>query len=372
MAGLTLDQALGLGWVRALHPDDRQMVVSGWQRMVESKGQWEMEYRFQTPEGEITWVYGLAAPQQDESGKILGYVGINTDITDRKQAEERLQELEERFRLTFFTSPDAVNINKMDGTYLEINEGFTQMTGYTRKDAIGKTSTDINIWDIPEDREHLIDGLQRDGYVRNLESRFLIKDGSYKIALMSATIIQLKGVPHILSITRDITDFRKAEQDKLTLERQLQQAQKMEAVGRLAGGVAHDFNNMLGVILGHTEMAMEELDPDHPILYRPQRNPNEQLNAPTILLDNFWPLPENKRSSPKVIDLNETVRGLLKMLLRLIGEDINLAWLPRKRLWPIKIDPSQIDQILVNLCVNARDAVAGVGKMSVETRKYTH
>ena len=611
IAGLPVEQVLGRGWGQGLHPDDREMVFSGWQQMVEAKSRWEMEYRCKTSEGKTTWVYGLAVPQQDESGKILGYVGISTDITElkntkerhrsiiqtaldgfwltdihgqllevndaycrmsgycedellsmciadveaiespqdvhmhiqevvekgavrfetrhrrkdgfvfeveisvqfrneedgrcvcflrdiserkeaeqelreseeyfrslaesspdyimrydrecrhtymnpaalavsgvteadiigkthldcgfpedlsrlwedkitqvfetgrpsqsdfswesvhgmvhldwrltpefdakkqvmsvlgvsrditeRKQADEQLRELEERFRLTFYTSPDAVNINKIDGTYLEINEGFIQMTGYTRKDAIGKTSADINIWDIPEDRERLVEGLQRDGIVRNLESRFRMKDGSYKIALMSATIIQLKGEPHVLSITRDITDFKKAEEDKLNLERQLQQAQKMESVGRLAGGVAHDFNNMLSVILGHAELAMEGLDPSQPIFADLQQI-KRAADRSTDITRQLLAFARKQIVAPKIVDLNENVAGMLKMLLRLIGEDIDLTWQPGKGLWPIKIDPSQIDQILANLCVNARDAVAGVGKITVATGNCT-
>ena len=309
-------------------------------------------------------------PEFDADNRVLSVLGVSRDITDRKCAEEKLRELEERFRLTFYTSPDAININKMDGTYFDINEGFTQLTGFTREDVIGKTSADISIWDIPEDRERLVEGLQRDGFVRNLQSRFLMKDGSCKIALMSAVIIRLKGEPHILSITRDITSFKKAEEDKLMLERQLQQAQKMESVGRLAGGVAHDFNNMLGVILGHTELAMEELDPSQPVFADLQQI-KQAANRSTEITRQLLTFARKQIVTPKVIDLNETVAGMLKMLLRLISEDIDLAWLPGKGLWPIKIDPSQIDQILANLCVNARDAIAGVGKITVGTGNCT-
>lgn len=305
-------------------------------------------------------------PEFDAENKVHSVLGVARDITDRKQAEERLRELEEQFRLTFYTSPDAININEMDGTYLEINQGFTQLTGYTREEVLGVTSADIKIWDIPEDRQRLIDGLQRDGYVKNLESRFLMKDGSHKIALLSATILPLKGTPHILSISRDITDLRRTEEENLVLERQLQQAQKMESVGRLAGGVAHDFNNMLGVILGHTELAMEELKPDQPILANLQQI-KLAADRSTSITRQLLAFARKQIVSPKVIDLNATVAETVKMLLRLIGEDIELAWIPGAQLWPIKIDPSQIDQILANLCVNARDAIAGVGKITVET-----
>ena len=323
------------------------------------------EFSRESANGQVYLDWRLT-PEFDAEKQVISVLVVSRDITERKQAEERLKELEERFRLTFYTIPDSVNINKMDGTYVDINDGYTQLTGYTKKDVIGKTAADINIWEKQEDRERLLKGLQKDGYVRNLESRFILKDGSYKTALMSAAIIKLKGEPHILSITRDITDFRKAEHDKLILEKQLQQAQKMESVGRLAGGVAHDFNNMLGVILGHAELAMEQLDRDQPIFNNLQQI-LQAANRSTDITKQLLAFARKQIISPKVIDLNETVTGMLNMLLRLIEEDIDLAWIPGKLLWPIKIDPSQIDQILVNLCVNARDAIADVGKITVET-----
>ncbi len=356
---------------RILYPsnEDFEFVVPKKYARIKDHGTGTVETHWQRKDGTIIDVLLSSTPidLQDHS---KGFTFTALDITERKRAEERSRELEEQFRLTFYTSPDAVNINKMDGTYVEINEGFTQLTGYTRKEAVGKTSANINIWDIPEDRERLVEGLKRNGYVKNLESRFLIKDGSYKIALMSAAIIQLNGEPHILSITRDITDLRKTEQDKLILERQLQQAQKMESIGLLAGGVAHDFNNMLSVILGHAELAMEVLDQDQPIIKDLQQI-RQAANRSTDITRQLLVFARKQIVTPKVIDLNETVSGMLQMLLRLIGEDIDLAWLPGKRLWPIKIDPSQIDQILVNLCVNARDAIAGVGKITAETGNCT-
>lgn len=162
-------------------------------------------------------------------------------------------------------------------------------------------------------------------------------------------------------------ELKENHEKREKLEAQLIQAQKMESVGRLAGGVAHDFNNMLGVILGHAELAMEELDRDQPI-YNDLQQIQQAAKRSTEITKQLLAFARKQVVSPKVIDLNETVAGMLKMLLRLIGEDIDLAWIPGKGLWPIKIDPSQIDQILANLCVNARDAITGVGKITVETK----
>jgi len=146
----------------------------------------------------------------------------------------------------------------------------------------------------------------------------------------------------------------------------LAQAQKMESVGRLAGGVAHDFNNMLGIILGHTEIALEQMDPAQPLFARLLKI-REAAERSANLTRQLLAFARKQIAAPRVLNLNETVEGMLKMLRRLIGEDIQLAWLPGANLWPVKVDPGQIDQILVNLCINARDAIAGVGKVIIET-----
>lgn len=154
-----------------------------------------------------------ASPIKDKKGDIRGVVMVFRDVTEDYFIRENLMLSEEKFRIAFHTSPDSVNINTMSGRYVDINSGFTLLTGYTREDVIGVLSTEIDIWAIPEDREKLIKELKEKGFVRNLESSFRCKDGSFKIALMSAQIIKLDGIPHILSITRDISDRKKIEEE---------------------------------------------------------------------------------------------------------------------------------------------------------------
>jgi CheY-like chemotaxis protein len=146
------------------------------------------------------------------------------------------------------------------------------------------------------------------------------------------------------------------------------QAQKMESVGRLAGGVAHDFNNMLTAILGHAQLAMMKCTPSAPIHPHLEGIEEAALRSADFVRQ-LLAFARKQTVAPKVLDLNDSVAGMLKMLLRLIGEDIDLVWMPGAGLWPVKIDPSQIDQLLANLCVNARDAIAGVGKVTIETEK---
>jgi two-component system cell cycle sensor histidine kinase/response regulator CckA len=168
----------------------------------------------------------------------------------------------------------------------------------------------------------------------------------------------------------DITKRKQAEAEKEKLQAQLIQAQKMEAVGRLAGGVAHDFNNMLTVIMGHTELALKNVAPLDP-LHADLQEIDQAARRSADLTRQLLAFARKQTIAPRVLNLNDTVSGMLKILRRLIGEDIDLAWRPGAELWPVKIDPSQIDQILANLCVNARDAITGVGKVTIETGNIT-
>ena len=166
-----------------------------------------------------------------------------------------------------------------------------------------------------------------------------------------------------IEMVEDITE-------NLRLNAQFQQAQKMESVGRLAGGVAHDYNNMLGVILGYTDLALDKVDPSDPLYEDLQ----EILNAAKRSADITRQLLAFARKQaivPKVLDMNAVVESMLKMLRRLIGENINLSWIPGTDLWYLKIDPIQIEQVLANLCINARDAISGVGRIIIETQKAT-
>lgn len=203
---------------------------------------------------------------------------------------------------------------------------------------------------------------------RTIEVEHIHRDGRIIWAELQMTFIrdaEGKAVG-ILGITRDITEQRRENEEREKLQAQLYQAQKMESVGRLAGGVAHDFNNMLTAILGHAELALMTCDPADPLRADLQAIEGSALRS-ADLVRQLLAFARKQTVAPKILDLNDTVAGMLKMLRRLIGEDITFAWMPGAGVWPVKIDPSQIDQLLANLCVNARDAIVGVGKITIET-----
>lgn len=214
MLGYSLRELEQLDFVAITHPDDLdeseacvRCLISG------AQDTYRMEKRYLHKDGRIVWAIVSTALLRDAQSDPLHFITSIQDITARKQAEDALQVSEERFRIAFHTSPDAVNINRLsDGVYVDINEGFTTLTGFTREDVLGKSSSDIQIWCDPADRAELVRGLREKGYYENLEARFRRKNGDVGIGLMSAKTILLQGVPHILSITRDITERKQAEQ----------------------------------------------------------------------------------------------------------------------------------------------------------------
>ncbi|MGB3212792.1 MAG: PAS domain S-box protein [Desulforhopalus sp.] len=577
--------------------------------------------------GNKIFVEHFATPIITQDGELFGALVLLVDITRHKKTEKKLQwhkvmqekivharetalaKSESKFAVAFDASPDAININRLkDGLYVEVNQGFTDLTGYTSEDVVGKTSQEIDIWADPSDRRRLLQFLSKDGYCENFEADFRKKDGELATALMSARVISLNDQPHIISITRDITKIKEmkrklatqqrlfetmfnaigdgivitntrreiqlankgmtqtfgytreellgkttemlyadqegylqagedvfnaegksshgnftrfyrhkngrnlpvstfaaklfdqdgqwignlgimrditeqqkseAERDKLiaavhqtkeaivitdqhgiiefvnpafeeitgysknevigenprilqsgnhdvafykelwdtitggetftgrivnkrkdgsvyteeatispviapdgkisnyiavkrditrqlTLEEQLMQSQKMEAIGRLTGGIAHDFNNMLGVILGYSEMALDKTPPEDKIHGDLQKILDAARRSAAIVRQ-LLAFSRKQTIAPRKLELNSTVEGMLTMLHRLIGEDIHLDWSPHSTPLPIKMDSAQMDQVLTNLCINAKDAIGNDGTISIQT-----
>ncbi len=212
--GITKDYPhTNAGWVKFMHPDFMQVMHDALLDSINNRKPFDAEYKIIRPsDGAERWLHDLGQIAYDEGAKATSLIGTVQDITDRKLAAATLRESETRCRTVFQASPDAVNINRLaDGLYIDINDGFTRLTGWTREDVLGKRSLDVGIWHDPADRQKLVQALQRDGFCEGLEADFVTRSGKVKTAQMSARIMTLDGAPCILSVTRDITERKLAE-----------------------------------------------------------------------------------------------------------------------------------------------------------------
>jgi PAS domain S-box-containing protein len=256
------------------------------------------------------------------------------------------------------------NGSPRDFVYIAVNDAFERLTGL--KNVVGKKVSEV-IPGIQESNRELFEIYGRvasTGRPERFETYVAPLGTWFSIAVYSP------GKEHFIAVFDNITERKRAEEEREKLESQLRQAQKMESVGRLAGGVAHDFNNQLTVILAYADMAMRKTDPALP-LHRELEEIHQAARRSADLTSRLLAFARKQIISPQVLGLNETLAGMLTMLRRLIGEDVDLVWRPGADLWKVNIDPSQIDQLLANLVVNARDAIADTGTITLETENAT-
>ena len=297
-------------------------------------------------------------------------LSISRDITERKQAEEALRQAEENFRRSLDESPLGVRIVTEEGETVYANRAILDMHGYDSNEEYKTTPVEKRY--TPESYAEF--KIRRDKRRQGVDVQFeyainiIRKNGEVRHLQVFRKEILWDGKRQFQVIYQDITERKRAEAEKVKLQAQLNQAQKMEAIGQLAGGIAHDFNNMLNIILGYSKMALMKLEPSNPLNASLQEIMNAGLHS-SDLVRQLLAFARKQTIAPKVMDLNDTVAGMLNMLRKLIGEDIDLLWMPAANLWPVKMDPAQVDQILANLAVNARDSISGVGKVTIETGK---
>ena len=288
------------------------------------------------------------------------------DATHEHRAEREATTSAARFARTIQHLPDAMAITTLDdGCFLAVNEAYLRMIGRQGQDIVGKTSPGIGLWPRPEDRETFMQPVVRDGRVRDIEAT-LRCGGELRDCLVSAELTEFDGERCIVSVTKDITERKRAEAALRESEAELRQAQKMEVVGRLAGGVAHDFNNLLSIVLGRCHMLMKGLpreDPVHAGLAAISR----AADRATTLTQQLLAFSRRDIVRPRVVNLNDAVTQVEQLLPRLIGENIRVVINLDPAIANIRADPNQVEHVLMDLAVNARDAMPAGGTLHLAT-----
>ncbi len=292
---------------------------------------------------------------------------IASEATDRLRLEQALRESEANFRTFFEANPSAcVVVRARDGIYTAVNAAFSALTGWSKEETVGRSWRDLSLWSDPEARAPLLAELKLRGKITDVELRFRARGGADFLGLMSAQVIELSSEPHLLSVVRDITAERRAAVERHQLLEQLRQSQKLEAVGRLASGVAHDFNNILSVISSVTDMQLGLTAPGSQI-HEDLELIKEASTRASSLTGQLLAFSKKQVLQPRVLDLNQLAGELEKMLRLLAGGHISLELVLGQGVHAVRADPTQLTQVLLNLAVNACDAMPSGGELRIQT-----
>ena len=360
-------ELLDMTFMDVTHPEDRS-ASREWvgQILAGEDVPKTLEKRYLRKSGHVMWgMVGSYLLRSDDGAPLLFITHIQ-DITERKRTEEALLESETRYRSIFDSSTDGIVIIDPDtATMIDFNQQACTQLGYTREEFGCLKISDIDLLDGTEEVKARIKKVIKTGY-DEFETLHRTKHGEQRNVHVTVQYISIGGKSVQHCICRDITERKHAEAEKERLHVQLQQAMKMEAVGRLAGGVAHDFNNLLTVIMGYSELLLKKIGKESPMHGQVEEIKRAGERAAS-LTQQLLAFSRKQIIEPKVVHLDDLVAEMHKMLTRLIGEEIALQATTGKSLGSVKIDPGQFQQILMNLVVNARDAMPGGGKIVIET-----
>jgi PAS domain S-box-containing protein len=359
-------------WLERIHPDDRARVRERFRADAAAGRDFVAEYRIRVRDGRYLDVLDRGRFVLDAAGRAVRIVGSMADISERKRAEATLREREARHRAVLESAMDAFVGMDHEGRVTEFNPAAERMFGYARADVLGRELASAIV-------PPSFQAAHRRGLARYLatgqgvllggrvEVRARRADGTEFPVELTVTRAGPEDPPVFNACIRDLTDQKSADAARASLELQLQQAQKMEAVGRLAGGVAHDFNNMLTVITGRAHMLLSRLKPGE-ALHRDVELIQKTSQRAVALTSQLLAFSRKQVVQPRVLELGPLVAELAPMLQRMIGEDVELSVEPTGGSGRVKVDPSQMQQVLMNLAVNARDAMASGGRLSVSIR----
>ncbi len=344
-----------------VHPDDREKLREAAARAIEEGAPYDPEYRTVWPDGSIHYVCARGGIARDPAGRPLRLDGIVWDISERRWAEEALRRSEAFFRSVLQISTDFWSVLDSEGRYKYLSSGSSSVVGWTEQELLGQAATErVHPGDLDRVRASLADVFAAPGRIGRVTYRYRHRDGSWRVLdTMARNLFHDPNVRGVVVNRRDVTDQRHAEE-------QFQQSQKLESVGRLAGGIAHDFNNLLTIIQSCSESLKDDVAAGLPA----QGDLIDEIHAAgkraAELTRQLLAFARKQEIAPVTLDLNTVVRGTERLLRRVLGEDVELL-VDARALWNVRCDPGQVEQVILNLAVNARDAMPGGGRFVIAT-----
>jgi two-component system, cell cycle sensor histidine kinase and response regulator CckA len=351
-------------WKTRIHKDDYTRVMNTLTWYLDGLiPVYQVEFRLRTKDGSYRWIHSRGACLRDPLGNPSRIAGSHTDITYRKRMEEALRESEKKYRDIFEASRDIIFFFDADARLLDINPSASGLLGYA-KEELFEIDIAQTIYQNPNDRELFLQSLFSNGHVKDMEVAFRTKSGESRLVHISASVIQDRDniITGYVGTIHDMTEHKK-------LEQQLLQAQKMESIGLLAGGVAHDFNNLLTVISGYGETIRDQIKPENALL---QTSIDQVLHAADRARDlthNLLSVSRKQIINPRPLRINEVIAEVHQLIARIIGEDIELTIHGQDIPLTIMADRSQLEQVLINLAANARDAMPDGGTLAISIKQ---
>ncbi len=340
-------------------------------RLMEKNGKVEKFItKFRRRDGTLFWGSNNSRAVKDETGEVLYYEGAIEDITTLIEAEARARLSEEKFSKIFMTSPEGIAITRLaDGKFIDLNPGFEKITGWNKNELLNATTLDIGFWDHPDSRQIMFDELKTKGGIFYKDFKFRFKDGTLRSGVYSAITITIADEDCLVFIMHDTTERKEMEEEQHRLEQQLYHSQKMDAIGKLAGGVAHDFNNILTGIQGLVSLMMIKQSPEDPSRLRLSKI-EDQIQRGAALTKQLLNLAHEGKNEKTTICINELLQKSVQLFME-AKKGIEIDFRLGSDILPIEADPSQIEQVILNLLINSDHAMPDGGSIIVQTVNIT-